>query len=340
MKKHSLAVLFAGVLTAAMLGGCTYSTEEAKAPVSSAAIEETALEETEAAAEEENAEAAAEEETSAEAAVAVEEETEAEPGLATGDELEAEAEEETEVEAEAETEAAAETEAEAAAEAEAESAALAEAETETEAEVEAGAEAAAEAEAETEAQAEMEAAAEAEAVAVEAVEAAETEQASPTWYVNAIRNPVNREKYSYYTLMDIDGDGIDELFLSTTEDFFIGAEDRAALIRWDQGREKQLMEIGGQGGEGWYFDAEEMMLSYYSRLSGERHLKIYKMDNGSMKQCGPADIYQPYHEPLTGNNSETVYLLNGIDAKKEEVEDFWQQFANEIDAVTYHEPLQ
>jgi hypothetical protein len=163
----------------------------------------------------------------------------------------------------------------------------------------------------------------------------ETENTVPEdWYKEILADEKTQKEYPYYKLLDINIDGIDELFLSTTNKSFIGAEDKACLMCDYNGEIKTLQEIGGQGGEYWVFGQSDATLSHYSRLSGESHIVIYKLENGELNQISTADYYAAHHYPEEDTDA-AKYMIDGKDVSEEEYEGCYEQYGNEAGAITF-----
>lgn len=173
-----------------------------------------------------------------------------------------------------------------------------------------------------------------EPAAEAATEAAADADLDPDWYKAVLEDDTIKQTYSYYNVADINLDGIDELFLSTTEKYFIGAEDKACLMANVGGEAKTLQEIGGAGGEYWLVGQSDATLSYFSRLSGEGHIILYKLENGELVQISTADTYGPHHYPEADNDKQ-VNLIDGKEVSQEDYDGFFEQYGNEAGAMTY-----
>ena len=120
-----------------------------------------------------------------------------------------------------------------------------------------------------------------EAITEAAPESTE-DAAGSDWYMQALKDPSLLQQYSYYKFVDLNGDGVPILFLSSTKDSFIGDENTACLIAYANGEPKVLKKIGNAGGESFYCDTESHLLTYYWRLSGEGHLEVYQVKGGEL----------------------------------------------------------
>lgn len=165
-------------------------------------------------------------------------------------------------------------------------------------------------------------------------EAGQSQASAEDWYKEVLADEATKKQYSYYKLLDINQDGTEELFLSTTEKYFIGAEDKACLMADENGEVKTLQEIGGAGGEYWIYNQSDATLSYYSRFSGESHIVLYRLEDGALTEISTADYYSPHHY-TEEDNEEEIYLLDGKKADKKEAESYWEQYGNEAGAITY-----
>ena len=175
-----------------------------------------------------------------------------------------------------------------------------------------------------------------EAAEPETTEAVQEETAAvEAWYDSVINDPSVTQEFPYYRLIDIDQDGTEELFLSSTEKAFIGAEDKAKLIASVDGETVTVKEIGGAGGESFSYDEVDKSLFYYSRLSGEEHIIKYKYENGELTELQTADEYDQNHDPETGNNPVDTYYLDGKKVTEHEADVLWDQFDDQAYAITY-----
>ena len=170
--------------------------------------------------------------------------------------------------------------------------------------------------------------------ATSAVSGKTGEAAAEDWYKTVLEDEAVQKEYSYYRLQDIDLDGVDELFLSTTAEHFIGAEDRACLMANVNGEAKVLQEIGGNAGEYWIYNQSDATLSYFYRSSGEEHIVLYQLKDGKLKEISSADSYDPHHY-TEADNKETVYLLDKDEVSEKEFQGYWEQYGNEAGALTF-----
>ena len=177
------------------------------------------------------------------------------------------------------------------------------------------------------------AAALAEAGAEEAVMA---EGADSDWYMDILADESVLAEYPYHAFVDINGNGVPVLLISTTEDKFIGDEDKAIVYLYDQGEPKQVMAVGEAGGEVFYANMDEHTLTHYSRLSGEAHIEVYHAVDGALELVTTADTYQPGHGPNGGD--EVVYLQDGEPITEEACKELWGLYAT--DNAIFYEPME
>ena len=164
--------------------------------------------------------------------------------------------------------------------------------------------------------------------------AAKQSEASDDWYKTVLEDDAYRQEYSWYALADINLDGTDELFLSTTKDHFITDEDKVCLLTYDNGEVKKLKEIGGAAGEYFHVNQSDASLTYYSRLSGEGDIVLNKLEAGELKEIATANYYAQHHYPER-DTDEDVYLMNGKETNEEEYNSFFEQYASDAGALTY-----
>ena len=163
------------------------------------------------------------------------------------------------------------------------------------------------------------------------------EAGSGEWYDAVLADSATTEKYGFYTLKDVDGDGVPELFLSTTEKDFIGDEDNACVMAFAGGSPVTLMEIGGNAGEKFYVN-DDHVLSFYSRMSGEGHIEAFTLKDGKLDPVTTLDNYGPHHYPEKDNDAE-IFLMDGKEVVEEEYNKVWDSFAADSFAVTYGEAI-
>lgn len=160
--------------------------------------------------------------------------------------------------------------------------------------------------------------------------------ADSDWYMKVLSDADLMKEYPYHSFVDVNGDGVPVLFLSTVEKSFIGAEDKACMIVYDAGSPKTVKEIGGAGGEKFICNTAEHTVTWYHRLSGESHIEVYSLKGGEPELITAADSYGPHHYPEK-DNAEELYLRDGKEISKEELDALWDKYANEADEVTYTE---
>ena len=160
--------------------------------------------------------------------------------------------------------------------------------------------------------------------------------ADSDWYMKVLSDADLMKEYPYHSFVDVNGDGVPVLFLSTVEKSFIGAEDKACMIIYDAGSPKTVKEIGGAGGEKFICNTAEHTVTWYHRLSGESHIEVYSLKDGEPELITAADSYGPHHYPEK-DNAEELYLRDGKEISKEELDALWDKYANEADEVTYTE---
>ena len=141
-------------------------------------------------------------------------------------------------------------------------------------------------------------------------------------------------EYPYHAFVDINGNGVPVLFMSTTEDKFVSMEDKAAIYLYDSGEPKKVLEDGGQAGDVFYAATEGKTLTHYYRLSGEEHIEVYKAENGALELVTKADSYQPNHGPA--GDSEPHYYPDE-EITEESATELWGAYAT--DSVVFYEPM-
>lgn len=157
----------------------------------------------------------------------------------------------------------------------------------------------------------------------------------PTNWYQAVLDDANTVKdFPYYKLVDINQDGTDELFLSSTEKDFIGAEDKAKIMGQADDNPTDLKEIGGAGGESFSYLAADKALYYYSKLSGEEHVVICALEGGKLVDKQKLDRYEQNHDPNTGDNTDTTYYIDEDEVTEDEFMNLWEKYEG-AEKITY-----
>ena len=170
---------------------------------------------------------------------------------------------------------------------------------------------------------------------MEAEAVQEETTAAGNWYDSVLADESVKAEYPYYRLLDIDQDDMDELFLSSTENAFVGAEDRAKLMADVDGGSGYAEGDRGAGGGSFSYNETDKALFYFSRLSGEEHIVKYALKNGDLIEQQNADEYDAGHDPETGDNPDDTYYLDGKKVTEAEADALWDEFDDQAKAVTY-----
>lgn len=163
--------------------------------------------------------------------------------------------------------------------------------------------------------------------------AAETEDGSG-WAAEYLSDATVKEKYPFCRCEDINGDGVPVLFLSTTEEAFIGDDDQACLVVFRDGKAEVVKEIGTPAGEKFYCDAKEHTVTVFSRMSGEGHIEVYSVKDGNLEKAASADRYGAHHYPEE-DNDDVIYLLDGEKVSEADFNEVWNKYTAEANEVTY-----
>ena len=163
------------------------------------------------------------------------------------------------------------------------------------------------------------------------------EGANSDWYMNILADEAVIAEYPYHAFVDINDNGVPVLLISSTQDSFVGAEDKGIVYLYDQGAPKQVMTFGEAGGDIFYANMEEHTLIHFSRLSGESHIEVYKAVDGALELVTKVDTYQPFHGP-EGDNAEAVYLQDDQAITEAEADALIATYATD-NAITY-EPME
>lgn len=172
------------------------------------------------------------------------------------------------------------------------------------------------------------------AIVVEAAETDTAEAADSDWYNKALTDPDLTSQYSYYKMIDVNKDGVPVLIMSTTDQSFIGDEDRACLIVNSDGEPKIVKEIGGNAGECFYYNPGEQYITYFSRLAGEGHYAVCQVKDGELNVVKTLDYYAPHHNP-DEDSDKAINRIDGVDVSEGVFENATKEYAKEEFAVTY-----
>jgi hypothetical protein len=153
-----------------------------------------------------------------------------------------------------------------------------------------------------------------------------------------VEKAMKRERtYPCCRSVDVNGDGVPVLFLSTTEEAFISDQDQACMVVFRDGKAEVVKEVGNAGGDKFYCDTDEHTVTLYSRLSGERHLEVYSVKDGNLEMTASADCYGEHRYP-ENDNEDKICLLDGEEVSEEDFNKVWDQYAadaNEVTCETY-----
>ena len=160
------------------------------------------------------------------------------------------------------------------------------------------------------------------------------EGANSDWYAKVLDDRDIIEAYPYYAILDVNGDDVPVLIVSSTEDSLIGFEDRGRVYTCFEGKPTLVMEAGGGGGETFFSCWDEHTLTHHSRLSGEAHFEVYRVVDGALELVTLADAYEPGHYEKY-DNSETVYLQDGAEITAKQYKALRARYTNDEDIVTF-----
>ncbi len=162
------------------------------------------------------------------------------------------------------------------------------------------------------------------------------EGADSDWYMNILADEAVIAEYPYHAFVDINDNGVPVLLISTTQESFIGAEDKGVVYLYSAGEPKEVLTVGGEGGEVFYANLDEHTLTHFSRLSGESHIAVYHAVDGALELVTKVDIYQPHHSPDIDNDQVLCYQ-DGQEITEEAADALMGLYATD-NAITY-EPM-
>lgn len=132
------------------------------------------------------------------------------------------------------------------------------------------------------------------------------------WTMNILADERLIAEYPCHASIDLNGDGVPVLIISTTENDFISVEDRAVVYVYAEGEPKAVPEVGGSGGDRFFANPDERALTHYSRLSGEKHIAVYRVGNGALEQVTKVDRYSPHHTPERDSGETLCFPAKGM----------------------------
>ncbi len=161
--------------------------------------------------------------------------------------------------------------------------------------------------------------------------------ADTDWYMNVLDDDAIKADFSNYAFKDINGNGVPLLFVSTTEEAFIGDEDTCRVYAYANGDPKLMKEIGGAAGEKFFVNEKEHTVTYYYRMSGESHIEVFTSKDGEWDMLLNADYYAQNHGPEEHDGN--LYKENGNEITEERYNELMDLYANDADVVTYPETI-
>lgn len=163
------------------------------------------------------------------------------------------------------------------------------------------------------------------------------EGADSDWYMDVLADESILAEYPYHAFLDINGNGVPVLIIATTEDKIIGLEDKGIVYLYSEGAPKDVLEVGGGGGDTFYCNLDEHTLTHYSRFSGEEHITVYHVNGDALEPAIKVDAYAQYHAE-GGKNAEPVYLLDGEEVDEAAYREVTDMYA--LDNAVYYEPME
>ena len=167
-------------------------------------------------------------------------------------------------------------------------------------------------------------------------EAVMAEGADSDWYMDVLADEAVIAEYPYHAFVDINDNGVPVLLICTTQESFVGAEDKGIVYLYDQGAPKQVMTFGGEGGDIFYANMDEHTLTHFSRLSGESHIEVYRAVDGALELVTKVDTYQPNHGP-NGDNAQALCYQDDQEITEEAADALMATYATD-NAISY-EPM-
>ena len=98
------------------------------------------------------------------------------------------------------------------------------------------------------------------------------------------KNKINRKDYKYYTLTDINQDGVKELILSTRKGDSLIADDRAVVLRYYKGKVKAVLAVDCYHVTWFYGNKESKSLAVLTTGSDGSITPVYNLKNGKLKK--------------------------------------------------------
>lgn len=132
-----------------------------------------------------------------------------------------------------------------------------------------------------------------------------------------------RKAYKYYKLVDINGDGTEEMILTDTDGPFFIMDTKALVLTYSDGKVKAVKAFNSAAGMKLLVNNNRLV--EYWRLSGEEHLNVYALTSkNTLKKKSYIDTYQPHH--YAPDNEDTVYLNKGKACTEKEFNKLWKKY--------------
>lgn len=133
---------------------------------------------------------------------------------------------------------------------------------------------------------------------------------------------INRNRFHYYKVIDIDKDGTKELLLSTTKSSSLVYGDQVLILAYQNGKVVPISLISTATVV--RLSCKGQYLCYYNRMAGFNGYDIYKYSNGNLKKI----LSLNYDNYTIKNGKQTItYRKNGKKCSKKTYEKYLKKYA-------------
>ena len=160
------------------------------------------------------------------------------------------------------------------------------------------------------------------------------EGADSDWYMAVLTDPEITGDYPYHSFVDVNGDGVPVLIVSSTESAFLGEEDHGLMYVYKDGEPELALTFGGTSGEKIYCNADTHTLTHYARMAGEEHIQVYEAKDGALTLITQVDRYEPNHGPAENAEAVTCFQ-DDQEISPEDGEALFALYADEGNVITF-----
>lgn len=121
---------------------------------------------------------------------------------------------------------------------------------------------------------------------------------------------VYRKNYPYYKLIDINKDGIKELILSTTENYYYSSKDSLLILTYNNNKILPLININSAGGG--YLTYKGKYICHYHRIADYDWYDIYELKSGNLKLIGNLSKFDGFFSTGGKLTRKEIFYKNDV----------------------------